>query len=189
MTPRSLLFVGFALTFLVALPLFVLGCDEQVVQPEAPAVTAEPEASGSGQGGQQMTATVKFGRVGVGSPFPPPDHDASFHAYDAIRPRTAVIRAGGTVTFEVAPFHYPAIYEDGTRPEDINTDDVYFEGDCPIPLFEDEEGRIAEGPLNCPSDEVVEWSYTFEEPGLYLVICQMLPHFVEANMYSWVRVR
>jgi hypothetical protein len=181
--------IGLALAVTAVPVLIVSGCDEQAALSEAPATAVSPEAESNGHGGPPMVATVQFGRGGVGSPFPPADHDASFHAYDAIRPRTVVISVGGTVTFEVAPFHYPALYEPGTQPRDIDTSDVSFEGDCPIPVFEDEEGRIAEGPLNCPSDEVVAWSYTFEEPGRYLVICQILPHFVEADMYSWVQVR
>jgi len=37
-----------------------------------------------------------------------------------------------------------------------------------------------------------EWTTppgTFEEPGIYLVICTTLEHFEEAKMYGWVIVK
>jgi hypothetical protein len=30
---------------------------------------------------------------------------------------------------------------------------------------------------------------TFDQPGTYLVICAIVPHFVEAKMYAWVVVK
>ena len=32
-------------------------------------------------------------------------------------------------------------------------------------------------------------SFTFTEPGRYLVICTFLPHFADAQMYGWVIVK
>src|SRR5687768_12772266 len=69
------------------------------------------------------SATVQFGLPpNVGSGFPPGSgHDQSAHAIDNMVPRTVVIDKDGTVTFNVPGVHQVAIYEPGTKPEDINT--------------------------------------------------------------------
>lgn len=137
---------------------------------------------------------VQFGREHVGSPFRPPDpHDASFHAIDAIRPRTVVVEAGSTVRFEIAPAHKPAVYEPGTTAEDIDvssTEDAGLPFPFP-PLINDEDGRLARGDLNVnfATGETMDFEFTFEEPGRYLVICEVVPHFVGAKMYAWVEVK
>lgn len=147
--------------------------------------------------GPPSEAVVTWGREHVGSPFRPPDpHDRSFRAIDAIRPRTTVISAGGTVTFRVAPAHKPAIYEPGVRPDDVDVTAVVDAG-LPFPfppLINDTEGRIVGGSettlnTNFGTGEVIEFQWTFEEPGRYLVICEVLPHFVGAKMYAWVDVK
>ncbi|HET6568880.1 MAG TPA: hypothetical protein VFG50_13010 [Rhodothermales bacterium] len=173
--------------------LVVYGCSDYVTGPDKADSTATPYSVAGAQSPSSAlhsTATVLFGRS-TGSPFfPPGEHDASSHAQDKLQPRTTVIATGGTVTFEVAPFHYPAIYEPGIEPEDIDTQEIEQEEGCPIPSIDDEEGRIAEGEPNCTlPPQTVPWSYTFEKPGRYLVICQMLPHFVDSNMYGWVVVK
>jgi hypothetical protein len=105
-------------------------------------------------------------------------------------PQTAIIRAGGSVNFIVAGFHQIAIYAPGTKPTDINTTVL-----IPIPgapptvgLIDDPTNRLYRGlsPLTQPQDrvEVVH----FSEKGLYLVVCLVSPHFINDNMYGWVRV-
>jgi plastocyanin len=141
-------------------------------------------------------AVVKFGKTNVGSPFPPPDHDASFHAYDDVSPMRTVIAAGGRVTFLVAPSHKIAIYEPGVGPEDVDLSALVDAG-LPFPfppLIDDPDGRIVGGAdtqLNADfaTGQVVEFGWTFEEPGLYLVLCEVLPHFAVSRMYAWVDVR
>ena len=170
----------------------LLACSDQTDLP-----TANPDAALTGGGvfdaaGLSLEAEVEFGieEGKVGSNFPE-THDRSFHAIDKIRPRTVTIAQGGSVTYEIYPEHQPAVYEPGTRPEDIDTSQTE-----PIPLFPDLEritdadGRIALAPDQ--SLEEKEWTTppgTFDEPGRYLVICTTLVHFVEANMYSWVIVK
>lgn len=132
------------------------------------------------------TATVRFGNPDVGSPYPPPtfEHDSSSNARDNLTPRTSVISAGGNVTFDVAGFHQPAIYEAGTTPSDINVPPF----PVPFNLFiNDPDGRIAlgapvEGPWTPPAG-------TFDTPGRYLVLCNVTPHFAFFNMYGWVIVK
>ena len=137
----------------------------------------------------ESTATVQFGRPDTGSPFPPPSgHDQSSNAKDNLTPRTVVIAAGGSVTFEIAGFHQPAIYQAGTTPADI----VPTTAPTPPPgRVNDPNGRLALAPLNIPP-ATTSWTSpagTFAEPGRYLVICNIRPHFVTFEMYGWVIVQ
>lgn len=128
-------------------------------------------------------ATMQYGRpdVGSGCNFPCVD-DASFHAVDKIQPGAVAISAGATVDFNVDGFHQVAIYAAGTKPKDIEPDEAAF------PLVEDPEGRIFVGALPLPGFDP-NASFTFEQPGKYLVICNIAPHFEEAQMWGWVTVK
>jgi plastocyanin len=134
------------------------------------------------------SATVRFGND-VGSPYPPPEHDASGNAKDNLVPRTVTIAAGGAVTYEIAGAqvsgpHQPAVYAAGTEPEDIA-----LLG--PGPWVNDPDGRVALGPPNF-APATLTWTTpagTFATPGKYLVLCNFLPHFAFANMYGWVIVK
>lgn len=140
------------------------------------ALTAMPVGAGPPD-----SATMQFGRpnVGSGCNFPCTD-DASFHAVDKIVPGAVAISAGGTVSFDIEGFHQVAIYEAGTKPKDI-------EPNPPAPpnppLVNDPNGRIFVGGF------LADTSYTFENPGKYLVICNIAPHFEEAQMWGWVTVK
>ena len=132
------------------------------------------------------TATVKFGND-VGSPFPPPEHDASGNAKDNVVPRTVTLAAGGSVTYEMTPPtvsgpHQVAVYGPGTEPEDIA-----LLG--PGPWVNDPDGRIALGPTNFTTLTWTTPAGTFATPGRYLVLCNFLPHFAFGNMYGWVIVK
>ncbi len=104
-------------------------------------------------------------------------------------PRIATIRSGGTVNFIIAGFHQVIVYADRTRPEDINTA-LTVPATAPpgAPLIDDPTNRIYRGldPSLQPRDrvEVVH----FANPGTYLVICGVLPHFVNDRMFGFVRV-
>ena len=103
----------------------------------AAGVTASPDTS----------ATVRFGNPDAGSGFPPPDgHDASSNAKDNMIPRTAVIAAGGTVTFEFAGDHQAVVYDAGTAPEDI-TVPAFPPNFFVTPPFGLTPGQLAKGPL------------------------------------------
>ena len=142
--------------------------------------------------GPPSSATMKFGRTNVGSPFPPPaGHDASTHAQDALQPRTVVVSVGGEVTFEVAPFHKLAIYDDGTRPADIDIS-LLEEAGTPFPfppIIDDPTNRLVRLGDLAVDGPAVSRSFTFDEPGRYLVICEVLPHFADNGMYGWVIVK
>ncbi len=126
--------------------------------------------------GPPSTATMLFGRpdLGSGCNFPCVD-DASFHAVDKVQPGAVVISKGGTVYFDVEGFHQVAIYEPGIAPADIEVQ--------AFPFVNDPEGLIFTGGL------LADVSYTFNQPGKYLVICNIAPHFEEAQMWGWVHVK
>lgn len=189
----------FSLFVLLLLLGVSLGCEEQLVQ--APPDSHQSHALGASdedvaaKGGPPASATVRFGNPDVGSPFPPPDpHDESFHSIDNVIPSATVISAGGTVNFEMAAFHQAVVYAPGTTPSDIDpsdTNDLTDPGGAVIIPnflidFADDAAFVANSPFGFAPQS---WSMTFDEPGRYLVICAVVPHFVEANMWAWIIVQ
>lgn len=173
------------------------GCGDVAPTPSEPGlVTDRVERQGapaSPRAQQEDPVVVQVGREHVGSPFPPGSgHDRSFHSKDAIRPRTTVVPAGTTVRFVVMPAHTAAVYEPGIEPEDINLSNLTFPGPPGFPpVLDDPDGRLDRVGLNTNfvTGAPVELEFTFDEPGRYLVICEVLPHFVEAKMYAWIEVK
>lgn len=169
-----------------------LACSQPGTSSSSPSA---PSSGLSAQGGSgSLAATMLFGIDSLGSPFPPPSgHDQSNHARDNLVPRTVVIDKGGTVTFQMgmAGVHQVAIYEPGTEPDDIDASIVVFPPTppCPpVPLIDDPANRVAVlGAQVCQGGPPAP-SYTFNEPGRYLVICTFVPHF-NVGMYGWVVVR
>jgi plastocyanin len=166
-------------------------CSQPGSTPVAPAATSGSLAAQGGGGA--LSATIRFGLDEIGSPFPPPSgHDQSNHARDNLVPRTVVIDRGGTVTFEmgVGGVHAVAIYNPGKDAADVNTAVLSppAVGCPPAPLINDPVDRLAVvGTQVCAGGSPAP-TYTFTEPGKYLVICRFLPHF-NIGMYGWVVVR
>ena len=108
-------------------------------------------------------------------------------------PNVAKIKAGGYVNFIISGLHVVAIYDDGTQPTDINANLLTPLGGPFPPVINDPNRRIYRGvnpvistgpPAFIPDRvEVVH----FGEPGTYLVICAVRPHF-DDGMYGYVRV-
>lgn len=152
--------------------------------PSSPAVSQGHTGTGS--------AMVRFGHHEAGSPFPPAVHDESFHAKDKIVPRNVTIDRGGSVTFRIGPFHQVAVFEPGTRPEDIDASQTTSHPILPPPLevITYDDGQVVRSPG--PSGSHLQWTTpggTFDEPGRYLMICTTNLHFLEADMYGWITVR
>lgn len=120
----------------------------------------------------------------------------------ALIPNEVQIKAGGTVNFIIAGFHLVVVYGDGTQPDDIDTTITVPAAVPPgPPMINDSNNRVYRGidptvlpllrgplqgqnqPLLQDRVEVVH----FPEPGKYLVICGVLPHFRD-NMYGFVKV-
>ena len=128
-------------------------------------------------------------------------------------PKTVTIKAGGAVSFIISGFHYVLVYGNRTKPEDIDISKTILPTIFPNPampgppLINDDGNRVYQGldPSVFPMlpagtggmpqmmqdrVEVVR----FSEPGRYLVICGVLPHFYDAAtgqfiMYGYVRVQ
>lgn len=128
------------------------------------------------QGAPATGAVMVFGNPDAGTAYPPGVHDMSMHAKDRIIPATVVIDRGQKVTFNVNPGHRVGIYKPGTRPEDIAVGTGNF--------ILDTNNRLALQAAPVPS-----LSFTFHNPGRYLIICAVRRHFVVANQYGWVIVR
>ena len=149
------------------------------------------------------SATVSFGgwMAGFGgsldrftNPLAPPPSN-----HHELIPNVAKIKAGGYVNFIISGFHVVAIYDDGTKPSDINSGNVVQLGGILPPVINDPNRRLYRGinPVISPGSappppfpvinldrvEVVH----FDAPGTYLVICAVLPHF-EQGMYGYVKV-
>jgi hypothetical protein len=141
--------------------------------------------------GKLSTATVSFG---LWRTDPPLDRFASPAAGNLhlVIPNVAKIRAGGSVNFIIAGFHLVVVYDHGTTPEEIKRQIPTIN---PPLLIDVPQNRIYRG-LNpqgdppgvpAPPQDRVEVVH-FAEPGLYLVICGIRPHFVNDNMFGYVRV-
>ena len=141
--------------------------------------------------GRLANATVSFGqwrtdppldRFPNASPVPPNQHQ--------LLPYRATIKAGGAVNFIIAGFHHVLVYGEGTQPANINVDSTTPTTGTPagVPLIDDPNNRIYRGldPSLQTRDrvEVVHFSH----PGTYLVICGVRPHFVDDNMFGFVKV-
>jgi len=120
-------------------------------------------------------------------------------------PDVADVKAGGAVNFHIAGFHHLLIYDDGTKPEDINIAATIPPTTQPVPpLINDPVKRIYRGldpsvlpalPGSTPPQPLQDRIETvrFPNPGKFLVLCGVLPHFFDAAtgqfiMFGYVRV-
>jgi hypothetical protein len=104
-----------------------------------------------------------------------------------------VVIVPATVNFIVAGFHWPWVYQNGVKLDDIvvptagtfvNYDvNVFAKGVFPgtPPAFADAD----KFPLLATQNRTD--SFGFSTPGKYLVICNVRGHFVD-GMYAWIRV-
>ena len=146
-------------------------------------------AAGTAVDGPLSSATVSFGGWMTTPPLDRfPNDSPRIPNHHALTPQVAKIKAGGIVNFIIGGFHHVLVYNDGTQPGDINTNLTVPPTNQPQPLLiNDSNRRIYRGldPSLQPQDrvEVVH----FANPGMYLVICGVLPHFQE-GMYGFVKV-
>lgn len=159
--------------------------------------------------GPLATATVSFGawasgisrRPNLGATAGLPNN------VHALIPNEVAIKAGGTVNFVIAGFHLVAVYDDGTEPGDINVAITVPPTNAAVPpLIDDPANRVyrgidptvlpfltgppQQGPIGPPFQPVLQDRVEvvhFPNPGRFLVICAVLPHFNE-GMIGYVRV-
>ena len=98
-----------------------------------------------------------------------------------------MIQAGGSIAFIIAGFHLLLIYDHGTKADEINVNALYPEFNPPG-LIDDPRKRIYRGldPRVNPQDRVE--LVTFANPGTYLVMCGVRPHFVNDDMFAYIKV-
>ena len=159
--------------------------------------------------GPLATATVSFGAWASGiDRFPNRGQTAGLpNNVHALIPNEVKIQAGGTVNFVIAGFHLVAVYDDGTTPSDINTSlTIRPTTQLLPPLIDDPANRIyrgidpsvlpllqgptQQGPVGPPFQPVLQDRVEvvhFPNPGRFLVICAVLPHFND-GMVGYVRV-
>lgn len=141
----------------------------------APSVTGAPP----------LFATVIFGHESTGSTSNcgpdlaqcPPVRGVgqSAEAVDALVPRTVVIAEGGTVFFDNSGRpHVVGVCQEGVASGELSLAAVNNVMTDP---------RCAHG---APGADV---TWTFDEPGEYLIICSFLPHFRDRGMYGRVIVQ
>src|SRR5262250_1874603 len=130
---------------------------------------------------------------------------------DIIVPNEVTIKEGGAVNFIIGGGHVVTIYDDGTKPEDIDTSVIEPAARCPTTaggVINDPIHRIYRGPCFSTSFGITNTPPTtittitrrdgvevvqFTKPGTFLVICARKQHFInqttgEFQMFSFVRV-
>ena len=139
--------------------------------------------------GTPNNATVSFGEW-----MPPVDRYPNLSPQAAnhheLIPKTVKIKAGGTVNYIIAGLHQVIVYDDGTQPGTINTALIRPTTGVPpgVPLINDPNRRIYAGlDPSLQTRDRVEVVH-FPDPGTYLVICGVRPHFVNDHMFGFVRV-
>jgi plastocyanin len=138
--------------------------------------------------GPLANATVSFGSWMTTPPLDRfPNQNPITANHHELIPQVAKIKAGGTVNFNISGFHHVLVYDDGTQPGDIDTTITVPPTAGGPPLIADPDRRIYRGldPSLFPQDrvEIVH----FANPGTYLVMCGVLPHFRD-GMFGFVRV-
>lgn len=155
--------------------------------------------------GPLATATVSFGQwrtdatppVDRYGPQPPGPPHGNGHL---VIPQQVTVKVGGTVNFIIAGLHQVIVYAPGKRPEDVNVGATRPTQGIPpgVPLINDTVDRLYAGEdpstlhggpptPTTPLLDRVE-AVQFHQKGLHLVICGVLPHFVNDDMYGWVKV-
>jgi plastocyanin len=179
-----------SLSILCALAILAGGVTTYLVLAGDGHPTSHPSSAGSlpAVDDPLSNATVSFGSWMTTPPLDRfPNNSPITANHHELIPQVAKIKAGGTVNFIISGFHHVLVYDDGTQPGDIDTSITVTPTAGGPPLIADPDGRIYRGldPSLQPRDrvEVVH----FANPGTYLLICGVLPHFQE-GMFGFVRV-
>ena len=140
--------------------------------------------------GERAGAIVAFGQWKpfdrIGNAAGPNDRTQNNHVLTPFRVR---IKAGGSVSFIISGFHNPVIYSNGKQLEDVNVG-LILPGSTPPGLIDDPDRRVFRGinpaTLGTVQDRIE--NVTLPEPGEYLVICAVVPHFVNDKMHGFITV-
>ena len=149
---------------------------------------------GTQMDGPLANATMSFGAwlTNADPPvdrFPPPGGNTRTQNHHGVMPYNVTIKAGGSVNFVISGIHLILVYAPGATIESIDATLIEFANLPAFPGFiNDPANRLYRGldpraPAPLDRVEVV----TFAEPGRYLVVCGLVPHFL-ANMAGYVNV-
>src|SRR5262245_39228253 len=173
---------------------------------KAPAKAAKAPAKQEGHehgpvNGDKAHAVVAFGQwipfdrlnnpPGPGTPPNPPggpnDRTKNHHV---LTPFEVTIKPGGAVSFIISGFHLPTIYGPGTQFDDVDKTKLIPAGGGFPALVDDPTDRIFGGidPRSIPTQQDRIENVTISEPGRYLVVCTVLPHFND-RMHGFINVR
>ena len=136
-------------------------------------------------------ATVSFGAWQTDPPFDrfPNSFPGTRNQHQVI-PEQVRIKAGDVVNLINSGTHQLIVYDDGTKPHDIDANQTIFSTGVPADtrLIDDPMNRIYRGPdpTLFPRDRIEVLH--FPNPGTYLVICGLQSHFVEDGMFGFVKV-
>jgi plastocyanin len=144
---------------------------------------------------KKLSVTVAFGAGLNTAPTSPANHH--------VLPKTIDVKTGGVVNFAVAGFHQIFVYKPGIEPEDIVVPPFPVAGAPPrTNLFINHDLAnlyyLGINPAGGPPPATAATSepsnasnriesVVFSEPGTYLVICNVTPHF-RNGMFAFVRV-
>jgi plastocyanin len=158
-------------------------------------VSAAPAAKGAQHDHSTVDGPLASAVVSFGQWQTDPPHDRFPNVSNRTRnqhkliPYTATVKVGGSVTFNISGTHLILVYAPGTTLESISFIVEGAEvGPPPFPGFvNDPTNRIYRGlnPRLQPQDRTE--TITFAAPGTYLVVCGLVPHFVE-GMHGFVKV-
>lgn len=150
---------------------------------------------------------VSFGSWDLDTPLDRfPNNSPRDRNYHHMTPDVAEVKVGGSVNFHISGFHHLLIYDHGTKPQDIKILSTRPPTTQPVPpLIDDSNNRIYRGldpsvlpmlPGSTPPQPLQDRIETvrFPNPGKFLVICGVLPHFFDAPtgqfiMFGYVRVK
>jgi plastocyanin len=108
-------------------------------------------------------------------------------------PNKVTITEGDSVNFIISGLHLVVIYDDGTKPRQIDTTALVEGITTAGGIIDDANNRIYRGfnPNAIPNNNQRDRAETvhFSKPGTYLVICGVLNHFVDDRMFGFVEVK
>jgi hypothetical protein len=159
--------------------------------------------------GVPQIVTVSFG-TGLNTALPPPNGKPNHHilpGVTTVRVKLANVPADvvpGVVNFDVAGMHQIFVYMPGVTPDDINayiathdpanaqlfindTENIYYRGINPVNAAGLPNNTTPAPRADRSGVQNRLESVGFSAPGMYLVICNVRPHFQD-GMMAWVKV-
>ena len=152
---------------------------------KTPGVAGDHQHQNNGDHDRRSNHTVSFGNwtPSVAAPLDRMGADPNPRTRNGhfLIPSPVRVHAGDTVSFIISGFHNLLVYGPDTQPTDINRNALLLAAGFP-PLINDPNHRVYRGldPRTMPANQDRVEAVAFNEPGRFLVMCGVLPHFFEA---------